>query len=242
MDHLSKKAQEALNLSQAERITYIRKDRTFKYSIANKVIDKLEDLFNHPQTSRMPNLLLIGETSNGKTSIIKQFHSSHKAYRNEDVGGVICPVFFIQAPPSLDESRLYNAMLDKFVAPYRPNDRIDKKLYQLLQIMKSTQVKMLIIDEFQHLLASTPLKQRQLLNSIKYIANELMIPIVAVGVKEAFIAVQTDPQLASRFEHAVLPRWEYNDEFLSLLDTYEHVVPLKKPSNLSEEKKAKQIL
>ena len=42
-------------------------------------------------------------------------------------------------------------------------------------------VKMLIIDEIHHVLAGPLLKQRHFLNVIKYMGNELQIPIVAAG-------------------------------------------------------------
>ncbi len=48
-------------------------------------------------------------------------------------------------------------------------------------------------DEIQHVLAGPALKQRHFLNVIKYLGKELQIPIVAVGTRDAFNAVQTNP-------------------------------------------------
>jgi hypothetical protein len=52
-------------------------------------------------------------------------------------------------------------------------------------------------------LAGPLLRQRQFLNVIKHLGNELQIPIVAAGTQDAFNAIQTDPQLANRFAPAV---------------------------------------
>ena len=60
-------------------------------------------------------------------------------------------------------------------------------------------------------------KQRHFLNVIKYLGNELQIPIVAVGTHDAFNAVQSDPQLSNRFEPALLRRWTLTDDYLRLL-------------------------
>ena len=227
MEHLSNKAQQALTLPELERIEYIRKDRWIGYSIAKEVLFRLEDLLNYPKRSRMPNLLVVGDTNNGKTSIVKQFRDSHIPSLVADGAGLLCPVVYVQAPPTADESRLYTAILERFAAPYRVSDRIDKKLNQIINIMQRTQVKMLVIDEFHHILAGSTNKQRQMLNAIKYIGNELMIPIVGVGTKDAFMALQTDPQLSNRFEHAYLPKWDYNEDYLSLLASFEYILPLK---------------
>jgi len=78
-----------------------------------------------------------------------------------------------------------------------------------------------VIDEIHHVLAGNLNKQRHFLNTIKYLGNELQIPIVGVGIKEAFNAIQTDPQLANRFEPVLLPRWELNTGFLKLLASFE---------------------
>ena len=67
---------------------------------------------------------------------------------------------------------------------------------------------MLIIDEFHSLLVGTPRLQRQVMNAIKMLCNELQIPIVDVGTKDAIRVLHTYPQHASRFDVAELPTWK----------------------------------
>jgi hypothetical protein len=67
-----------------------------------------------------------------------------------------------------------------------------------LQLLSTVGVKMLIVDEIQHVLAGPMLRQRHFLNVIKYLGNSLQIPIVAAGTHDAFNAIQTDPQLSFR--------------------------------------------
>ena len=67
---------------------------------------------------------------------------------------------------------------------------------------------MLIIDEFYSLLVGTPRLQRQVMNAIKMLCNELQIPIVGVGTKDAIRVLHTHPQHASRFDVAELPTWK----------------------------------
>ncbi|BCO27332.1 hypothetical protein MIZ03_2220 [Rhodoferax lithotrophicus] len=66
------------------------------------------------------------------------------------------------------------------------------------------------------------------MNAIKLLCNELAIPIVGVGTREAVRVLHTDPQHASRFEVMNLPLWELNKEFQQLLVGFEKVLPLKK--------------
>ena len=101
---------------------------------------------------------------------------------------------------------------------------------------------LLIIDEIQHVLAGPLLKQRQFLNVIKHLGNELQIPIVAAGTQDAFNAIQTDPQLANRFEPAVLRRWTMGEDYLRLLASFEVALPLEQRSGLVEPALALKIL
>jgi type II secretory pathway predicted ATPase ExeA len=140
----------------------------------------------------------------------------------------------MQAPPIPDEGRFYNTILELLFAPYKPGDRADRKQFQAIKLLKTVGLKLLIIDEIHHILAGTMTKQRAFLNVIKYLGNELQVPIVGVGTKDAFRAIQTDLQLSNRFDHALLPRWQNDDNYLRLLATFERAIPLRHASNLIE--------
>ena len=240
--HLSSAAAAALALSDAERIERIRSPRWIGYTRARQVLDQLEGLLAHPKMHRMPNLLLVGATNNGKTMIVERFHAAHPRRGRPGGDGMSVPVLVVQAPPVPEEGRFYNAILDRLNAPYRPGDRIDSKQFQALRILSRLETRMVIIDEIHHSLAGTVHKQRQFLNTIKYLGNELQVPIVGVGTEDAFHAVQSDPQLANRFEPAMLPRWTMGTEYLKLLASFERMLPLKEVSALTERTLALKIL
>jgi len=241
-DHLNESAKAALALSDHERINFIRRPRWIGYTKAKQIIAQLENLLTHPKTHRMPNLLLVGETNNGKTMIVNRFHQLHPAADNPNTEQFHLPVLVVQAPPVPSETRFYNAILEKLSAPYRASDRVDKKQFQVLKILSRVRIQMMIIDEIHQIVAGKTGKQRQFLNTIKYLGNELQIPIVGVGTYEAFNAIQTDPQLANRFEPTVLPRWEQGQEFLRLLSSFERMLPLKRPTHLADKDLAFKLL
>jgi type II secretory pathway predicted ATPase ExeA len=232
--HLNESAAQLLTLPNRERIERIRSPRWIGYPVARDILGKLEDLLLYPKTHRMPNLLIVGETNNGKTMLMNRFRKQHPALDNPEGNGVSVPVLVIQAPPVPDEGRFYDTILDALFAPYKPNDRVDKKLAQAIKLLNYVGIKMLVIDEIHHILAGSLNAQRAFLNVIKYLGNEIKIPIVGVGTKDAFRAIQTDPQLSNRFEPAVLPLWSMSDEFLRLLMSFERMLPLKRASNLHQ--------
>lgn len=233
--HLSAETRKVVELPDDERIKYIRGPLWIGYPAAQKALKKLETLLAHPKKDRMPNLLLVGETNNGKTTIINRFQQKHPGYTDETTGRVVMPVFTIQVPPVPDEVRFYNTILEKLLAPYKDRERADKKLFQVAKILERLQTRLMVLDEIHHIIAGNLSRQRQFLNSIKYLSNELKISLVGVGTGDAFNAITTDPQLSNRFEPLVLPRWKSDDDFLQLLASFEYLTPLKKPSGLADD-------
>lgn len=239
--HINDSTIEALNLTDFDRILKIRSERWIGYPKAKQVLAKLEDLLIYPRTHRMPNLLIVGDTNNGKTMLAQRFKSLHPAIDNPVGNGIIAPVLLVQAPPVPDEGRFYNAILELLFAPYRPSERVDKKQFQVIKLLRYIGLKILIIDEVHHILAGNMNRQKAFLNVIKYLGNELEISIVGVGTKDAFRALQTDPQLANRFEPITLPRWEMDVNFQRLLASFERMLPLKKASNLAQHELASTL-
>ncbi len=173
---------------------------------------------------------------------MNRFLAQHKPRAASDGTTSCIPIVSVQAPPLPDERRFYQAILAKVFAPFRPSRTAANLQFETVQLLASVGVKMLIIDEIQHVLAGPTLKQRHFLNVIKYLGNELQIPIVGIGTRDAFNAVQTDPQLANRFEPELLGRWTMTDEYLRLLASFEVALPLERPSRLAELTLARKIL
>lgn len=240
--HLNEAARAVLDLPAADRIAHMRRPRWIGYPRAKQLLDKLDDLLTHPKTHRMPNLLIVGDTNAGKTMLANRFVQLHPADDNPDGDAAIVPVLAIQAPPGPDEGRFYNTLLEALCAPYNPRARVAQKQVQVLRILKGIGLRMLIIDEVHNVLTGPVTKQRQFLNVLKYLGNDLQIPLVGLGTKEALRAIHADPQLANRFELAALPGWRLNQEFQMLLASFERVLPLRKPSRLADAQVARKLL
>lgn len=235
--HLLESTQALLPLSKEERIQYLHQDRWIGYDRATKIIAVLEDLLTQPRKIRPLSLLLIGEPNNGKTTIIREFHQQHHTESSRDpvtdLLEVIKPAILIEAPPTADDKALYMAMLDYFFVPFRPTDPKAALRYQLVHLLRKFKTKMLIIDEIHNFLSGTAIKQREVMNTLKSLSNELKISIVGVGTKDAVRVLHTDSQHASRFDVEDLPKWDLDLDFRNLLVSYERLLPLKKESNLS---------
>ncbi|NYS76585.1 TniB family NTP-binding protein [Halomonas glaciei] len=230
--HLHPDLRYVLGLSAEERIAFMDQPRWIGYPLANRIIEAMRGLMEKPSRPRMPNLLIVGESNNGKTTIVQRLSKLHgQGYVNEDADPVK-PVIVTQSPPSADEKGLYIAILESFWAPYRPTDPVSKLRYQVIHQLRACHTRLLIIDEFHSLLTGGAVKQRETMNAIKLLCNELMLPIVGVGTRDAVRVLHSDPQHASRFDVVTLPAWTLTEDFQKLLAGFEKTLPLKQVSQL----------
>jgi len=242
LSHLHPDVAAKMGGSPTERQQLLAAMRWIPYSRALRITQKMHNLLHQPPAYRMHNLLVVGDTGNGKTQIIRRFADAHPFYTREEDGQLIMPVVYMQAPTEVTERSFYHMLLDATGTPFRMADLVDRKQRQVINTLRRLETRLLIIDEIQHVLAGNQLKQRQFLNVLKYLSNELMLPMVGAGIGTAFNAIQHDEQLASRFEPIGLPRWKMGNEYLRLLLSFENLLPLKKQSYLAETKLAHKLL
>jgi len=187
---------------------------------------------------RRPRWIGYSRAHNGKTMLAARFAQRHPSAAK----GSRIRVLMVQAPAAPDENRFYAGILEALNAPYRPHETAARRQFQVLHLLRSIGLEMLIIDEIHHILAGHYGKQRYFLNALKYLGNDLQIPLVGLGTLDALRAVNTEQQIATRFEPVAIPKWEWGQEFRMLLASFERVLPLREPSRLVSESLGKQLL
>jgi hypothetical protein len=232
-DHLAPECREDAALPAPERIHRIQAERWISYPRAQTVLDRFEELLHYPQRDRMPCVLLHAATGMGKTKILRKFRRDHPATFDPGAGVQRMRVVAMQMPPEPDEKSFYAQLLSSVEAPVRASMNVHQMRYIVRDLLGYIGARLLIIDEVHTLLASTYRQQRILLNTLRYLANELRIPMVCAGTAEAKTALITDQQLADRFEEFELPAWQNDESFLRLIASFQTVFPLRRSSDLT---------
>lgn len=229
-------------LDDSDRIAWIRGDRWLETAQAKSALARLEDLLSYPPRDRMPCLLLYGDTGMGKTKIIRKFLRDHPASFDRGDGTTRMPVVAMQMPPEPLERDVYSELLSAMGAPGPANEAAFRLRNVCKSLMRRMEVRMLIIDEIHAMLSGSFRQQRIFLNLIRFLANDMRVPLVCAGTDLARQALLTDPQLAERFEAFWLERWSNDQQLAQLLSSLACILPLRRPSRIGSAAVRRRVL
>lgn len=230
--HLDPAYRRFANLPDEERISWIRADRWIGFDQAGLALARLENLLTYPPRDRMPCLLIYGDTGMGKTKIVRKFERNHPPKFCQVTGIDKRPVVVAQVPSEPIERDLYRELLAAMGAPAMAGGTLAREKDVCRSLLRTVEAKMIILDEVNGMLAGTFRQQRIFLNAIRFLANDLRIPLVCAGTDLARQALLTDAQLAERFEAFYLKPWQNDAAFAGLLKSFERILPLHEPSDL----------
>jgi hypothetical protein len=231
--HLTAAAARLLSEPNSNRVRAVLAERWVHYPRAGHVLQILNRLLEHPRTTRMPSIAVYGDSGMGKTMIMEKFRRDHPPLFDGEAGVERTRVLALQMAGKPGERRLYAQILTALGAPQNPRAAVVDLEQVALRLMRAVDVQVLVLDEVHNILAGTFREQRIVLNTLRYLSNELRISLVCFGVNEAREAISGDVQLARRFEEFPLPRWSAEEGFEQLVVAIIRNLPLRQPTVLS---------
>jgi hypothetical protein len=95
-------------------------------------------------------------------------------------------VLVVQMPSDPSVGRFYTALLAALGAPMRPvRSRLADLEQLVLRLLRAAGVRTLVIDELHNILGGRSDQRREFLNLLRFLGNELRIPLVGVGIRES---------------------------------------------------------
>lgn len=239
--HLTPEAAAMLTAANKIKRTHILEIPFIRHKVAEDMIRRLEEIYEAPLTFRPHCMAIIGETSVGKTSIIREFKARVEEADRPSAAKV--PVVITQAPSPCSapgiEMNIARSLRLNFGRALTPR-QISVLVSESLRNLKT---RMLIIDEAHNLEPLDKPEQKTIFNMLKNMSND-GIHIVLVGTKFLeTILNQGEEQIFSRFRPAQLEAFANDEdgEYLSLLASLESDFPLRQPSNLKDSPKKEYI-
>lgn len=235
-------------IDNAARIKRLSNPFWIGYERAIQIRNRIERLLDMPYTDRITSCAVIAPSYNGKTSILRNLQRRNNVLPPVEQQGtsrqdIKIPVFFLQTPPLPDEERLLDALLRVLRVEGSPREKAERKISRIKAVFAGLGVKLLTLDEFGFYQGVSPDRQRRALNALKYLSNDLKIPIVVASVEEGLNILSTYPEIANRFPAEQLPLWNpASKETWQMLSSFELKLGLHERSDLGTEAMARLIV
>lgn len=234
-DHLLEHVRPYLDCGLEERIAYIRAPRWIGHHVAKDAHRRLADLLSRPSSLRTQGLMLVGPYANGKTMIAERFAVEHLRSSPEQ------RVWIVQTREGAGLGHFYASILQALRAPGGDMRDVGRKAEQLDHLLASLKPRVLIFDEFHNALRGRARDIEAIFAFLRRMGRQYDVSPVLVGEVAIYDFVNATSEMASRFDPAAVPRWQYDEDYLVLLDSLEAALPLARSSDLSDEPLARRI-
>jgi hypothetical protein len=122
--HLTDEGANVLAGAIDERVYFIQSKRWIAYPKAVHILDHLNKLLKHPRTTRMPSLIVYGDSGMGKSMLVDKFKADCAAGCATDSTPNPNKVLVVELSGRPTERRLFSQILAAVDAPHSPRASI----------------------------------------------------------------------------------------------------------------------
>lgn len=234
-DHLLDHVRPHLDHGTAGRIAYIQAPRWIGHQVAVTAHARLAELLLRQPSLRTRGLMLVGPYGNGKTMIAERFAVGHLKTAEQQRSWVV------QTREGAGLAHFYGSILQALRAPTGSSRDVGRKAEQIDHLLDRLKPRILIFDEFHNALRGRARDVEAVLAFRRRSGRQFDLSPVLIGEVAIYDFINQTAEMATRFDLHAVPRWQYGEEFLALLDSLESALPLARASDLSDEPVARTI-
>lgn len=175
------------------------------HSSLRAAIDGLHECIAWSEFNREPaGAILVGQGGTGKTTVCNAILKEYPTHTVEDSSAKvqITSAFYASVPSPSTIKTLAAELLRKLGDPRPRYGTADALTERLITLLQTSRTKIILLDEFQHLLADSKVggaRANKICDWIKTLVNETGVTICLVGTPDCEALVSSEPQLAGRF-------------------------------------------
>lgn len=217
------------------------------------VYREMDKLFLRGDQARSPILLVWGDSNVGKTALLERYvkrkmnEAADKRAKEEDnEAGVLpslyanIPAVMISMPTDNNRTEFCELILTRLGRAFNPYGQNNALSVMTRKLMEEVGLRLAIFDEIHNVIPATDAKD-EMLRQIKELSNKIRRPLVLSGTREARDFIFRSSELKERCYPIEITKLEKGAEFTTFLNTMEALIPLRRASYLSEERKAELL-
>ena len=139
---------------------------------------------------------LFGDSGCGKSTVMRAIERIHPPTMLD--GRTIRPLITVEIPSKPSIHAFYAALMNVLGGPILPRESNGEIRNRVLHFVKALGVRILVLDEFQHLNQKVGTDTRGVCDTIKSLMNAGRIGMIFVGTPDAETVIQTDTQILTR--------------------------------------------
>jgi DNA replication protein DnaC len=228
-DHLDDDIRELMKLPPRSRIDHALREIVVRHPAVNSALSYANWLLFEPKRTRPKGLHVIGPIGSGKSTLGALIENTLAPTSTSNAKGIVS----ISMTGLTTMRAVFGRILESLNGPVLASQRTPDRELATLRVLRNIGCRMLILDEVQDVLKRSPAEQRRALDAIKFLMNEMKLPIVALGSEDSERAFGEDRHLSARFKTFRLPVWKQDDVFADFLHSLEMRLPLRRPSALT---------
>ncbi|MES7181304.1 TniB family NTP-binding protein, partial [Cutibacterium acnes] len=183
----------------------------------DELLNELENILFFSDGSVNPDCLyLYGQTGVGKSTVTEEFTSRYprEVVKEDHREYTHIPVLHVKVPPKATPRALASKVLNIMGDPLHHKGTESELTSRIHHFVRELKVRMIILDEFQHLIDSdTDHVLTTASNWVKTFTEEIRIPVVLCGMPASTKVFASNPQLDRRFCNKVtLEPFAYGSE------------------------------
>jgi Cdc6-like AAA superfamily ATPase len=174
-----------------------------KFPHIRHILDSMDRLYTYRCTNEEPeHLTLLGESGVGKSTLLVKYRDEHPVIEHEELTEV--PVLYVAIGPSPTPRALASAILRALGDPKCDVGKEADLTYRLLHLIKLCRVRLVIIDEVNHLIDWGGEKTHHVAADwLKRLVDATRVSFVLAGVPRTLRLLEKNDQLRSRFREVI---------------------------------------
>ncbi|MBI6908345.1 TniB family NTP-binding protein [Pseudomonas palleroniana] len=205
------------------------KDFFVPHPSAERLFKKMDMIMSMPRKVVAPCLLCLGQGGVGKTSMIEELGRRNITSVNR--------IVTVTMHQNADNMGLKELILAEMGLDTSRRARQSRRISPDLQhLIKSQNIKAIVIDEVHDALTLSPFQRKVNLSLLKNLSGSTYgLSVFAFGVPDAARFLREDPQLARRYAVHDLETWSNGQDVRNFVFSYIHRLPLKKPTDFRDQ-------